>query len=63
AGDAVDQGTPALYARVVAIEDHRPKGVVVSDNHSPQQARVLLMLALAHGMTSPEALPAAFDTY
>lgn len=63
AGVAVVQGTRALSGRVVAIEDYRPKGVVVSDNLSPQKARVLLMLALAHGMTSPEALQAAFDTY
>jgi len=37
--------------------------MVVSDNLSPQKARVLLMIALAHGMTSEKDLLDVFKTF
>ncbi len=63
AGVAVVQSTRALSGRVVEIPDYRPKGIIVSGNLSPQKSRVLLMLALAHGLSSSADLQAAFETY
>lgn len=63
AGVLVVQATRALSGRVVEIAGHRPEGVVVADNLSPQKARILLMVAMAHGLTTPEAVQAAFKTY
>ena len=63
AGVHVIQATRALSGRVVEIPGHRPDGVVVADNLSPQKARVLAMVALANGAASPAELQAAFDRY
>ncbi len=63
AGVQVVQGTRALSGRVVEIPDYRPAGVVVADNLPAQKARVLAMVAIANGATTPAALQAAFDTY
>jgi len=62
-GIAVVQATRALSGRVVHFDGLRPKGMVVSDNLSPQKARVLLMIALAHGMTSEKDLLDVFKTF
>lgn len=63
AGVTVVQATRALSGRVVDTPGYRPEGVVVSDNLSPQKARILLMVALAHGLTSHADLTAAFQKY
>jgi L-asparaginase len=62
-GIAVVQATRSISGRVIEISDFRPKGIVVSDNLSPQKARVLLMLALAHGADSPGEIAEAFRRY
>ena len=63
AGVAVVQATRALSGRVVDIPGYRPDGIVVSDNLSMQKARILLMVALAHGVKGRDALTEAFRTY
>lgn len=63
AGVVVVQATRALSGRVVDIPGYRPAGIVVSDNLSMQKSRILLMIALAHGLTAPDALTEAFQTY
>jgi L-asparaginase len=62
-GVAVVQATRSISGRVIEISDFRPQGIVVSDNLSPQKARVLLMLALAHGADTPEKIADAFQRY
>ncbi len=63
AGVAVVQATRALSGRVVEIPGHRPEGVVVADNLSPQKARILLMLLLGAGVSAPDGLAEGFRTY
>lgn len=63
AGIVVVQATRALSGRVVDQPGYRPDKVVVSDNLSPQKARVLLMTALAHGLASKPELTAVFEKY
>lgn len=63
AGISVVQATRALSGRVVDIPGYRPEGIVVSDNLSVQKARILLMVALAHGLKDRDALTEAFLTY
>lgn len=63
AGVAIVQATRALSGRVVEIPGYRPEGVVVSDNLSPQKARVLLMLALGSGVSDPDRLREIFRLY
>ncbi|MEL0003214.1 MAG: asparaginase [Rhodospirillales bacterium] len=62
-GIAVVQATRALSGRVIHFEGLRPKGVIASDNLSPQKARVLLMLALAHGINAEKDLIDIFKTF
>jgi L-asparaginase len=62
-GIAVVQATRALSGRVIHFEGLRPKGVIASDNLSPQKARVLLMLALAHGINAEKDLIDVFRTF
>ena len=62
-GIAVVQATRALSGRVIHSEGLRPKGVIASDNLSPQKARVLLMLALAHGVNAEKDLIDVFRTF
>lgn len=63
AGIFVAQASRALSGRVVEIPNYRPPGVIVADNLSTQKARILLMLALANGINTHEALCHAFDTF
>ena len=63
-----EQGIPVVQSsrvgsgRVPRLEVAQAKGTVSADNLTPQKARILLMLALAQGVTAAE-LPRIFETY
>ena len=62
AGVAVVQSSRVGSGRIVALETRHVRGGVTGDNLLPWKARVLLQVALAHGVASDD-LQRVFDTY
>jgi L-asparaginase len=67
--EAVEQGVAVVNAsrtgsgRVVASERNLKAGIVPADNLLPHKARILLMLALASGLSTQDELTRVFDQY
>ncbi len=61
-GVAVVQSSRVGSGRIVAIESRHVRGGVTADNLVPWKARVLLQVALAHGVAQDD-LQRVFDTY
>lgn len=62
-GVAVAAATRTGSGRVITTERMKTDGIVAADNLTPQKARILLMLAIAAGKTTPTELTRIFDQY